>query len=444
MSFRILLSLILFLPISQLRAQEEIVDRILAVIGEEIILQSDVDNQYAYLQINGKKDEGNMRCEVMDQLIVSKLLLDKARQDSIVVSDEQVDSEVERRIQYFIGQMGSEAQFVNTYGKSVAQFRLDIWEDIQKELLIDQMQNILISGQTITPREVKQFFKGMNIDSVGFLPAEMQLNHIVVVPPFDKNSKEEAKAALRDIRKQIIEDGKDFGFMAIDHSDGPSGPRGGSLGEVYRGRMVPEFEEVIYSLREGEVSDVFETEFGFHIAKVHKIKGQVIECSHILKIPRRSANADSIAMDSLRKILALISSDSLTFEQAAIRYSQDRATKDCGGCISDPRTGELRIPLDQLDSDLYFKVEDMKVGQISEPLELSLPDGTNAFHVIYVKRKIPPHRPSLENDYKKIQKAALQYKQAEKFEEWLESAKKNIYIDIKPNVCSNALKSWIE
>lgn len=443
MKFRVILSLLFVGFFTQLQGQE-VIDRIVAVVGEEIILQSDVDNQYNFLQINGKQDDGNMRCEVMDQLIVSKLLLDKAKQDSIVVSEEQVDSEVERRIRYTISQMGSEAEFVKIYGKSIAQFRLDIWEDIQKELLIDQMQQTLISGQTITPREVKQFFKGMNIDSVGFLPAEMQLNHIVVVPPFDEQSKKDAVDALEAVRKEILDEGKDFGFMAIDHSDGPSGPRGGSLGEVYRGQMVPEFEEVIYSMREGEVSDVFETEFGFHIAKVHKIKGQVIECSHILKIPKRSANADSIAMDSLRKILKFVETDSLTFEQAAIRFSQDRATRDCGGCISDPRSGELRIPLDQLDSDLYFKVEEMKEGEISDPLELSMPDGTNAFHVIYVKRKIPPHRPSLENDYKKIQKAALQYKQAEKFEEWLESAKKNIYIDIKPNVCSNALKSWIE
>lgn len=443
MNFRVMLSLILVCFYTSVQGQD-LVDRIIAIVGEEIILQSDVENQFNFLQINGKKDDGNMRCEVMDQLIVSKLLLDKAKQDSIVVSDEQVDSEVERRIRYTVGQMGSEEEFVKLYGKSIPQFRLDIWEDIQKELLIDQMQQTLVSGHSITPREVKQFFKGMNVDSVGFLPAEMQLNHIVIVPPFDEDSKNEAKKALKDIRQEILDEGKEFGFMAIDHSDGPSGPRGGSLGDVYRGQMVPEFEEIIFSMREGDVSDVFETEFGFHIAKVHKIKGQVIECSHILKVPKRSANADSVAMDSLRKILQFVANDSLTFEQAAIRFSQDRATKDCGGCISDPRSGELRIPLDQLDSDLYFKVEEMKEGEISAPLELSMPDGSNSFHVIYVKKKVPPHRPNLENDYKKIQKAALQYKQAEKFEEWLESAKKNIYIDIKPNVCSNALKSWIE
>jgi len=440
---RIIIGMMLLAMGSQVQAQEY-VDRVIAVVGEEIILQSDVLNQVNYLEINGKKDNGNLQCEVMDQLIVSKLLLDKARQDSVVVSEEQVNSEVDRRIAYTVQQMGGEVEFEKIYGKSIAQFRLDIWPDIEKELLIDQQQQILISGQNITPREVQKFFEGMNVDSVGFLPAEMQLNHIVVVPPFDENSKKEAIETLEDIRAQIVDEGKDFGFMAIDNSDGPSGPRGGSLGDVFRGQMVPEFEEVVYSLREGEVSEVFESEFGFHIAKVHKIKGQVRECSHILKVPKRSANADSIAMDSLRKILAYVETDSLTFEQAAIRFSQDRATKDCGGCISDPRSGELRIPMDQLDSDLYFKVESMKEGDISPPLELSMPDGTSAFHVVYVKKKVPPHKPSLENDYKKIQKAALQYKQAEKFEEWLESAKKNIYIDIKPNECSNALKSWIE
>ena len=229
----IIFSVILAITFNFVQGQD-MVDRIVAVIGDEIILQSDVDNQYNYLMINGQKDQGGMKCQVMDQLIVSKLLLDKARQDSIVVSPEQVDSEVNRRIQYTISNLGSEAEFERIYGKSVAQFRLDIWEDIQKELLIDQMQQILISDQSITPREVKKFFEGMNIDSVGFLPAEMQLNHIVVVPPFDEASKEEAKSTLKDVRRQILEEGKDFGFMAIDHSDGPSGPQGEAW-EMYSG-----------------------------------------------------------------------------------------------------------------------------------------------------------------------------------------------------------------
>lgn len=423
---------------------QETLDRIVAIVGEEIILSSDVDNQYNYLRINGQKDDGNLRCEVMDQLIVSKLLLDKAQQDSIEVSPEEVDAEIDRRVRYTIGQMGGEQHFVQVYGKSVAQFRVDIQDEIRNELLIDRMRSVLLSESTITPREVKAFFKKLDVDSLGFLPAEVQINHIVIVPPFDPTSKDNARRELEEIRGKIVEDGKDFGLQAIEHSDGPSGPQGGSLGEIQRGQMVPEFEEVIFTLREGEVSQVFETEFGLHIAKLHKIKGQVRSCSHILKIPKRSPDADSVAMDSLRKIMMLVDSDSLTFEQAAIRYSMDRGTKDCGGCISEPQTNNLRVPMDKLDPDLYFKIEEMNEGQISKPMEYKMPDGTQAFHVVYLKRKIDPHVPNLKDDYKKIYIAALQMKQAEKFEDWIGSAKKNIYIEVKPTECSNALKSWTE
>jgi peptidyl-prolyl cis-trans isomerase SurA len=442
-AFRHIIGILLIVCGHSLSGQE-VIDRILAVVGEEIILESDLNNQYNYLKINGQKDDGNLRCQVLDQLIVSKLLLDKAQQDSIIISDEQVESEITRRVQYTISNLGNEKRFEEIYGKSVAQFRQDVRPDIKNELLIDRMRGMLISEQGVTPREVKQFYNSLNKDSLGYLPAEVQLNHIVIIPPFDGESKREAREYLEDVRKEILEEDKDFGFMAIEHSEGPSAPRGGHLGEIRRGQMVPEFEEMIYSMREGEVSEVFETDFGFHIAKVHKIKGQVVDGSHILRIPKRSANADSIAMDSLRKVLELVATDSLTFEQAAIRYSMDRGTKDCGGCISDPQTGELRISLDKLDPDLYFKIEEMKEGEISDPLEYEMPDGTNAFHVLYLKRKVPPHVPNLRDDYKKIQQAALQLKQAEKFEGWLESAKKNIYIDIKPNECANALKSWME
>ena len=436
---------LLFLALSTIQGQaQETLDRIVAIVGEEIILLSDVENQYNYLKINGQKDDGNLRCEVMDQLIVSKLLLDKAEQDSIEVSPEEVDTEIDRRVRYTVGQMGGEAAFTNVYGKSIAQFRQDIHEEIRNELLIDRMRSILLSESRITPREVKAFFKNLPIDSLGFLPAEVQINHIVIVPPFDENSKADARSELEAIRKRIMEEEKDFGLQAIENSDGPSGPQGGRLGEIQRGMMVPQFEEVVYTLREGEVSEVFETEFGLHIAKLHKIKGQIRDCSHILKIPKRSANADSIAMDSLRKVLKLVDSDSLTFEQAAIRYSQDRGTKDCGGCISEPQTNNLRVPMDKLDPDLYFKIEDMNEGDISPPMEYKMPDGTQAFHVVYLKRKIDPHVPNLKDDYKKIYIAALQMKQAEKFDDWIGSAKKNIYIEIKPTECSNALKSWTE
>ncbi|MEM8889774.1 MAG: peptidylprolyl isomerase [Bacteroidota bacterium] len=439
------LTALLAVCFSQSLQAQEVVDRIVAIVGEEIILTSDVDNQYNYLIINGEKDDGSLHCRVMESLIVNKLLLNKAEQDSIEVTEDQVTGEVDRRVQFFLNQMkGNVAEFERIYGKSVSQFREDIKEDIKDELLVEQQRGILFRESTITPKEVKEFYESIPIDSLGLLPAEVQINHIVITPPFSEASEERAVNMLE---KAIQEhnDGADFGALATKYTMEPGGKeRKGSLSWFGRGQMVPEFEEVVYQMRVGDISEPFKTEFGYHVVKLNDKRGERVNASHILRRLSVSADGDSIAMDSLRKILDLISLDSMTFEQAAIRYSSDRYSKHCGGCISNPKTQELRIPLDALDADTYFKIDAMNEGDISEPVEYIQPDGSRVFRVIQLKNKIPPHKPNLKDDYQKIMKAALQAKQAEKFEEWLESAKKNIYIDIKPTECQNALKNWVE
>ncbi|MDX2249058.1 MAG: peptidylprolyl isomerase [Bacteroidia bacterium] len=425
--------------------QAQPLDRIVAIIGEEIILESDIDNQYNYMVINGQKDDGTLRCQVMDNLIVSKLLLNKAIQDSIEISEAEVEVEIDRRVTYTLEQMGGEKKFMEVYGKTVDKFKLDIRDDIRGELLINKQRSVMMEGATITPKEVKQFFKIIPIDSLGLLPAEVQINHIVINPPFSDESEQRAKGTLAELRRKILDESADFGELAAKNTDEPGGKeRRGDLGWFGRGQMVPEFEEVAYQMRVGEVSEPFKTEFGYHIVKLYEKRGEMVHAAHILKRLSYSTNGDSIAIDSLNKIMELVNSDSLTFEQAAILYSSDRNSKHCGGCISNPQTNELRIPMDALDADMYFKIDEMNPGEISKPMELLQPDGSRAFHVVYLKTKIPPHTPNLQDDYQKIQNAALQNKQAEIFDKWLQSAKKNIYIDIKPTECSNALKNWVE
>ncbi|MEL6591301.1 MAG: peptidylprolyl isomerase [Bacteroidota bacterium] len=420
-------------------------DRIVAVIGEEVILQSDVENQFQYLLLNGQKDDGTLRCQVMENLIVNKLLLNKAQQDSIEVSEAEVTAELDRRVEYILSKMdGNVREFERIYGKSVAEFREDIFEEIRDEVLINRQRNTLLQEAEITPREVKEFYESLDIDSVGLLPAEVEVNHIVIVPPPSQESIDKAVADLTNYREQAV-NGADFNTLAARYSDEPGANRSrGYLGEFSRGLMVPEFEEVVYSMREGEISQPFRTEFGYHVVLLHERRGQILRASHILKRLRPSSNGDSIAIDSLRKITTLIETDSLSFEQAAIRFSSDRGTKHCGGCITNPQTGELRISMDMLDADMFFKVDEMEAGETSEPMEMTMGDNSSAFHILYLKNKIPPHKPNLRDDYQKIRDSALRTKQYEEFERWLESAKRNIYIDIKPTECYNALKTWVQ
>ena len=426
----------------------QILDRIVAVIGDKIILSSQVEDNYNYYIINGQKDDGTLKCSILENLILDKLMLNKAELDSIVVSESQVDSEVDRRVQFTLQQMnGSTEEFENIYGKPVLQFKEDIHEEVKEQLLINRQKSTIFEEATITPREVKEFFATIPKDSLGLLPAEIQLNHIVINVPWSEESKDVARKELLEYRRQIMEDGKDFSDLAKRYSEDPgSRVNGGSLGQFGRGMMVAKFEEVVYSMREGDISDVVETEFGFHIIQLHKRQGELVEASHILRKPKPSLEGDSVVLAKFGEIQELIEIDSLTFEEAAIVYSEDRASKDCGGCITNPKApGELDVPLDALPADMYFKVESMAAGEVSPPLkidETSGQTGRPAYHVIFVKKKIPPHAPNLKDDYKTIYNAALRARQGEILDAWVESAKKNIYIDIKPNECSNALKNW--
>ncbi len=418
-------------------------DAIEAVIGDEIIMTSDLENQYNYLINNGSKDNGDLRCQALEALVVDKVLLSKARQDSLTVTDDEITSEVERRVGQMLQNVDSKEDFEKIVGRSLEKFKMDIREVIEEELLIDLQRNKILANADVTPKEVKDYFQSIPKDSLGLLPAEVEINHIVSVPPFSEESKKKAISKLEELRKLIIEQNADFGSLAKKYSMEPGATKtGGDLGEFGRGMMVPEFESTVYNMRKDEISKVVETEFGYHLIKLLDRRGEIVRAQHILLTPQRDVKGDSIAIASLNKTLKLIRADSLSFEEAAIKYSMDRESKDCGGCVMNPQTGELRIPLQQLDTEFFFKVDGMKKGEISNPMEYVLRDGTKAFHIIYLKNKIPPHKPNLKDDYKKIYGAAVKAKQVTVFEKWLLSARKNLYIDIKAEGCGNVVKKW--
>ncbi|MBX7243070.1 MAG: peptidylprolyl isomerase [Bacteroidia bacterium] len=441
MKFGFLLTFTIFF-FSVLPAQTRL-DAIEAVVGDEIILTSDIENQYNYLLNNGSKENGTLRCQALESIIVDKVLLSKAKQDSITVTDDEITSEVERRVSAMMQNVETKEDFEKIVGRSLEKFKMDIRDAIEEELLIDQQRNKVLANAEVTPKEVKDYYNSIPKDSLGLLPAEVEINHIVSIPPFSDESRKKAIQKLEELRKLIVEQNADFGALAKKYSQEPGASKtGGDLGEFGRGMMVPEFEATVYSMRKDEISKVVETEFGFHLIKLLERRGEIAHAQHILIIPQRDVKGDSIAIARLNKALKLIRADSLTFEEAAIRFSMERESKDCGGCVQNPQTGELRIPLQQLDTEFFFKVDEMKKGDISNPMEYTLRDGTKAFHVIYLKNKIPPHKPNLKDDYKKINNAAIQAKQVKVFEKWLVSAKKNLYIDIKSDNCKSVEKKW--
>lgn len=443
---KILLAILVSLIGFGAHLQAQLLDNIVAVVGEDIVLLSDVENQYAYFIANGQVDDGTLRCQILEKLIIEKLLLNKARQDSLTVTDDQIESELGRKLNYFIQGFGSVAKLEEEYHKPLIEIKADLWPEIHDQLMVERMREQIISKVVITPREVKKFYNGFPTDSLPYLPAEVELFHIVKRPVPTEAALKDAKAKLETAREQIVRGEVGFQEMAKKISEDFGSARlGGDLGEFGRGRMVPAFEEVAFKAKEGEISPVFKSEFGFHIMQVYKVVGELVSARHILVAPRVNFEDELRAEEELKKIRALIAeSDTLTFERAAREFSDDESTQSCGGCIKNPQTGETRVPLDLLDADFYLKVDEMKEGDITEPMEWIQPDNKKVYHILYLKKRVPPHVASLEADYQKIQSAALQAKQAGELERWLMSARKNIFIEIKDTDCKEVLSNWIQ
>ncbi len=422
----------------------QILDRILAVIDEDVILESDLENQIAYLKKMGEKDEdGTLRCFVFENMLTNKLLLAKARLDSLKVSDEQVENELNRRLNMFIMQSGGEVEFEKIMGKSILQFKIELRPKIKEQLLIEQQKNKITENVQVTPKEIRQFFNQIPKDSLPYLPAEVEAYQIVIIPKPSQESKEKAKSKLKNIRNQILA-GSSFEDMAKFYSeDIESAKQGGSLGEFKKGQMVPEFDDVVFSLKEGEISEVFETQYGFHIVKLHKIMGDRAKASHILIIPEKTNKDEELALEKIRKVRQEIL-DSTKFEIAAVKYSDDPQSKIYGGLIINPQNGEPRVPLDQLEPEVYLTIDKMNEGEISEPKEFysKNPRIGKAYHIIYLKKKYQPHVASLDSDYAKFKQAALEAKKQEAIEKWFMKAKEQVYIDIKDHECKQALENW--
>jgi peptidyl-prolyl cis-trans isomerase SurA len=418
------------------------VDAVIAVLDNNIILRSELENQVIYLKSTGEKDDGTLKCRTFEEMLSNKLLLAKAQLDSLSVTEDQVENELTRRIENFIQYFGSIAKLEENYRKSLVELKAELRPEIKELLLIEQQKAKITEDVSITPKEVEAYYASIPKDSLPYLPSEVILNHIVVIPPISEKNKKDAKTKLEDVRHQILNEKMKFAEMAKFHSMDGSAQQGGYLGEFSRGKMVPEFEEVVYNLREGEISEVFETPFGYHIVQLHKRLGETVSASHILIRPYKDKNDDALAIERLKELRAMLDTDTITFEKVASKYSDDPETKDCGGCIMNPNTGEYRVPIDALDAELFFKVDKLKEGEISAPMEIIMRDGTKAFHIVKLKRKYLPHTANLKEDYQKIHRAALELKKSEAIEKWFDTARRQVFIDVKYTECANAIKTW--
>ncbi|MBX2903905.1 MAG: peptidylprolyl isomerase [Chitinophagales bacterium] len=440
--------LILFCCVYQVQAQL-IADKVVAVVGDNPILLSDIEMQYvqAKAQTESPLSE-HFKCEVFDRLMLEKLFLAQAKLDSITTSPDEVEAELDRRIRYFTSVFGSKEKLEEYYGKTLNELKDDFRTDIENQLVSDKMRGKALGNLKVSPAEVKAYFSGIPKDSIPYFNSEVELSQIVMYPTINETQKEIAKTKLEKIRKDIV-DGSDFSLQAILYSEDPgSSSEGGDLGYIERGELVPEFEAVAYRLQEKELSEVVETPFGFHIITVDEKRGERLKMRHILVKPKLT-QADYVAckstMDSIKHQLDV---DSMTFKEAVGKFSMDEHSKAVGGLISNSKNGTTYFEKSDIEGNLIFALDKIKVGEYTDVLPFGGMERTGeqkqGYRIVLLKSETKPHKASLDMDYPKIQAAAKNAKTQRELERWVKLYKDKTFIRIEEDYmfCNEAQK-WL-
>jgi peptidyl-prolyl cis-trans isomerase SurA len=438
---RLLPSLLAFWILGQAQAQEtatgQVVDKIVAKVDNNILLESEV--QKSYLEAVSQAQQGieaPTRCSIFESLLINKLMVAKAVVDSVIVTDAEVLLEANNRFAMVMQQFGGdEAMLAEMYGKTAEQLKAELEEVMREQLIVRKMRKTITDGITVSPAEVRAFFINIPADSLPLFTSEATVGQIVRKPETNPRVREEIIAQLLQFKGDISSGKSTFAELAKAYSEDPgSGAQGGDLGFFRRGELAPEYEATALGLRQGEISDPIETQFGFHMIQLLEIKGSTFNTRHILRIPKASEEDIVKAeryLDSLKKeVLA----GKIDFAKAAKEYSQDRTTSDAGGFFTDPATTSNRLSLRTLeDPVLYFTIDTMKIGDITPPIRFEDPREGTKVRILFYKARYPAHKANLEDDYEKLKAATLRRKEDEVLSKWFVTAKEDIFIDIDPS-----------
>ncbi len=436
--------------VAKIAAQEqrEVIDQVIAMVGSEYVLLSELEEQYALaLSQSAGEMPADARCLLMDQLLVSKLLFNQSKLDSIEVGVEDVEQQLNARIERILSYMnGDIQQFEEYYGQSITATKDQFREDLKEQLAAEKMRGQIIRDVSVTPSEVKAFFAQIPQDSLPYFNAEVEIGEIVVQPEPNEATRKSVQERLTAIREDILSGQLSFADAAKKYSQDGSRQAGGELGWAKRGKFVPEFEATAYNLEEGEISQPIQSEFGYHLILLNGRRGNAINVSHILLRPQiEEADIEKYRMllDSARQ---LVVSDSMSFSYAVKRFGFEKyPSYNNDGRMQNPNDGSTVFETGDLDPDIYFAIDDMAIGDISEPMEFRGPTGDVMLRIIQLQSRSRPHRASLTEDYAKIQQATIQAKQSEFLAQWIDKtlAATYIWIDSRYASCTN-LNLWTQ
>ncbi len=413
----------------------QVIDRVIATVGGELVLLSELEEQIALIQSQeGKAVSQRDRCAVFEQILTSKLLVNQAKLDSIDVSDADVEAQLDARFERILNLMNNDLkQFEEYYGQTVSEVRAQFRDDLKNQLLSERMRQKIVANARITPVEVKTFFQQIPKDSLPYFNSEVELRELVYRPKVNAEERAVALERINTIRESILTGGADFAELARKQSDDPgSGRAGGDLGWAPRGTFVPAFEAAAYRLDIGEVSEVVESQFGYHIIELLERRGNRIRARHILIKPAIVAADLALAEEKLDSIRLQIVRDSMLFREAVARYGDEQTQSySNGGRMTNPATGSTFFEIADLDPIAFFAIDTMDVGDVSRPVQFEVPGSGEVIYKLYqLDTRSRPHQASLQLDYSKIRQAAVESKKSLILNDWVERTIRSTFIKI--------------
>jgi peptidyl-prolyl cis-trans isomerase SurA len=428
-----------------LLGQAKIIDEIVAVVGDKKILYSDIEQNFLQVKEQDSKVEESYKCTILEQMLVQKLLLNQAEVDSIEITDSEVENELNSRMQYFINVFGSQEKLENYFKKSTIEIKQDFRSDIRELVLARKMKSKITEGISVTPSEVRSYYKNLPHDSLPYIDAEVEYNQILIYPKSSEQAIVDVREKLLDIRERII-NGESFATLAVIFSEDGTAVKGGDIGWVAKSELDPEYAKAAFALKKGAISRIVESSFGYHLIQCLDKTDDRIHSRHILIKPKVEAEEKRLAISRLDSIVRLIRLDSLDFKFAARKYSQDEDTKVNGGQAVNPYRGGIRWEMDEFEPKEYNIINELKVGELSDPYESVDNKGRIVFKVIWLKNRTNPHIGNLKEDYNLFKIRALTVKENEKVNEWVEDKIKTTYIRISNSYsqCSFSTQGWLK
>lgn len=420
-------------------------DRVVAIVGDFKILQSDIENLYLQYQAERITSEGDMRCEILEDFLAQNLLLNQAKIDSIEVSESQVEMQLDARLDFFISQIGSQERLEQYFNKTILEIKEDFRDLIRDQLITQEMRNTITANVTITPSEIRQFYNKIPEDSIPYINARIEISQIVLYPPYSEEAILETRQRLLDLRKRITA-GENFATLAVLYSESPTAPKGGEMGFMGRAEMDADYAKAAFSLKKGQVSNIVETAAGFYIIQLIDRREERINTRHILLRPKVDPAAVEKTISRLDSLADIIRADSITFENAARYFSQDTKTNVNGGLVVNPADNSTMFGMDELPTVEYEVLRNMNVGEISNPFESVDENSKKVYKIVKLNRSTKPHKANLKEDYMLLQMMALEAKKMNVLKEWINEKISSTFIQIDGSFkgCEFANPAWKE